>query len=443
MLDWLVMTLDRSSSISDLQRMFAPLFSLLGRPAVRAQACYLLCRLARRSDVLPFRVRQLQALAERYPGDHALAALLVVFKEYAPAISFELPARFSMHRAFKVPDRAFVEAMESVARAVERKEKGLEQQSSQQQREEEQQQQGALGKQNPLMATGISGSNTAVGNASGGGGGAGGGATTASASASRVPRASNMSSSAMLLIAEGASGSPVGAVTASEIRTVEDLCANITRAVLPDQVASLLESRAVQHLFVLHCGDPAVRAQLSARLSHWLGFHLAQLFFWRDANPRTLADQSRFLAQVARACSFLRETVGEVDRFLVDYLVRWDGTSNMAALLTLVEHINPRPFEVIGFYFAPHTHIYMFIINRIFDDDNDDYVNDDNDHDNNDHDHTNAATDHALTPNTSMRRRHHPPGPPRRIPQAPDPCLPVRIHRDQGSYIDLPYCSRG
>jgi hypothetical protein len=290
---WAVMVFDRLAATGPLRTAYPTLLRMIEYEALRPHACYILCRITKRVDVLPFRVRLVKALAAKEPADKPLAALLTVFKEYVPSVTFTPPPRFALHKAFAVPDRAWytnLQALESLSlsQATVAATVTVTEQPQQQQHQ-------------PSVPRPVT---------------------------SYTPGEPHLVSSSSV-------------VTASEIRTVEDLCEALQRAVLPDQLGSLLDSRAVQHLFVLQ----AHRAEISRRVSSWVSFHLQQLFLWRDQTAKVAAEQQRFLAAVARTCSFLRETIPEVEGFLVDLLRRWDGADHQDSVFTLVEHLKPRAYE--------------------------------------------------------------------------------------------------
>ena len=83
------------------------------------------------------------------------------------------------------------------------------------------------------------------------------------------------------------------------------------------------------------------------RLDYWLAATLGQL---TATYPCTLDAKARFgalLAQTARLCEFMQTTLPGVDRFLVDYVLRWNGVDFRREVLALIVLMPPLPFEVL------------------------------------------------------------------------------------------------
>lgn len=127
-----------------------------------------------------------------------------------------------------------------------------------------------------------------------------------------------------------------------QIRSLDDLVANLDRLELPNQVASILREPLLLH--VLACA-PRRAAPAIQRLADWLEQSLQDEVLRSDGSADASARAGGLFDALCRLCEFTQETSPAVEDFLVRYLPRWNGTERQAQVLQLLTRLRPCSYE--------------------------------------------------------------------------------------------------
>lgn len=143
-------------------------------------------------------------------------------------------------------------------------------------------------------------------------------------------------------------------VSVEVLSSLQDLNQNIDRLEFPNQLASILNDRMLQHLLSCHSDKSTIM-----RLSHWLGQTLVELCFRSDQTLEVKKRISKLLDQVVQFSSFMQEELSVIESFLFGYLKTWDGVDYADQIFKLLSLIRPKCFEdFYGYYLKPLQKIF-------------------------------------------------------------------------------------
>ncbi|KAI9256561.1 Mis6-domain-containing protein [Phascolomyces articulosus] len=129
-------------------------------------------------------------------------------------------------------------------------------------------------------------------------------------------------------------------VTIEEIRNVVQLAEKLDRLALPDQMASILDNRLLQHMIVC---DP--RESNVLRLNSWLSRTLEILS--REHNRSK--EYRHVLSEILRKCIIMarltKAHLASIETFLKDFISKWNGWEFEDAIFELLTFIKPQSFE--------------------------------------------------------------------------------------------------
>ncbi|KAG0165124.1 hypothetical protein DFQ30_008930 [Apophysomyces sp. BC1015] len=128
--------------------------------------------------------------------------------------------------------------------------------------------------------------------------------------------------------------------TVLEIADASELAENIDQLKLPDQMASVLENRILQHALVC---DPSPSA--IARISLWLAQSLLDIVKWSNKNKKSDLLFKDLLQKMVTMTRFTKSHLPVVENFLRDYLKTWNGIEFGKEVFELLTFVKPESFD--------------------------------------------------------------------------------------------------
>ena len=254
----------------------------------------------------PYRIRKLLALQQKYGNEKPLVGLLSVFKLYFPnVVSLVIPSRKATF--FRHPDRTWATTIESVISA-----------SNSANTSSQDENRNMLNTPLHSSTRGIKPRKTTV-----------------------VPQLTTMSVG-------------TSSVTLEQMGSFEDLLEHIDDLELPSQLASVLESRYLQHVLLCRSTPSTI-----FRLAHWLEQTLLEEFMRGDTSCN-YSYKKHILDCVIKLSDITQETIPVCETFLKMYLKTWDGIDFLPEVLKLLARIRPCEFETLyGTVIKPLNKLYV------------------------------------------------------------------------------------
>ncbi|KAI7854463.1 Mis6-domain-containing protein [Circinella umbellata] len=142
--------------------------------------------------------------------------------------------------------------------------------------------------------------------------------------------------------------------TIGDIRDVNQLAQKLDKLALPDQMASVLDNRLLQHMIAC---DPRESAVI--RLSHWLSHSLNNLLKERNQSISYKNSLKELLQKCITMARLTKAHVPTIETFLENYISKWNGWEFEDEIFELLTFIRPRSFEEINqIYLKPLYRLY-------------------------------------------------------------------------------------
>ncbi|CAG8761414.1 5653_t:CDS:10, partial [Racocetra persica] len=129
-------------------------------------------------------------------------------------------------------------------------------------------------------------------------------------------------------------------VTLDEMSDIRQLASNIDKIELPNQLASILDNRMLQHVIVLNPERVAI-----ARISYWIDQYLMDLVYWSDQNTNTKMRFDCLLNKLITMTEFMKELLPGIQEFLTKYIHSWDGGEYQDLIFRLLTFLRPGPYN--------------------------------------------------------------------------------------------------
>ncbi|KAG0038181.1 hypothetical protein BGZ82_000862 [Podila clonocystis] len=269
LLRWIILVYDLFDSRSRFQRLYGVVFHYLSYETLRPLLCHILYYMTRREDVKPFRIRKLLDLQVTVGKEPALTGLLHIYKTYFPDLILT-PLQLSNRTIFKCPDQPIATLISQIQ-----------------------------DKWRTLNAS--LGHDTAFGG-----------------SKDPIERIGNKRQKLSHIpdaLSVYRKGDDDSSIPLSQITSISSLVQHIDTLTLPDQLASILSNRLMQHVLTLQPSNSIVE-----RISYWLGQELMDLWYWSDKTDTTWARFGHILAKVVDVTTV---TKSELLLCYTQLLTRW------------------------------------------------------------------------------------------------------------------------
>ncbi|CAM0139970.1 hypothetical protein VKS41_007623 [Umbelopsis sp. WA50703] len=288
LLKWVVTVYDLIDSKDKIANMYGILFHFLDSELLRPGICHLLYYLTRRVHVKSYRIRQLMRLVSKSGTDVNLVGLFSIYKDFEPSMVMTIvpPARKAI---FKHPDPALMETIQSIQSRWN----------------------GPSLRENGLFKPEIRER------------------TIKRRRLERytIPKPKTWNADRHAAVLEDMT---------SAIEMVE----RVTKLVLPTELASIFDSRLLQHLVMWNCEPSTVE-----RINLWLEQYLADLLYSYDQAADSKQALNDFLKKILSMAEFTRELLPAFERFLQHYLSSWNGLDHQDLILKLIGFIKPTDYQ--------------------------------------------------------------------------------------------------
>ncbi|RKP09860.1 Mis6-domain-containing protein [Thamnocephalis sphaerospora] len=143
-------------------------------------------------------------------------------------------------------------------------------------------------------------------------------------------------------------------IMATEISSFDELLDKIDRLELPDQMASVLNNRVLQHLVACDA-----KGTTMARISHWLSQCLTDAYCWKRGTPEGSARMRELLLKALSFTEFTKELLPAISEFLILVLTGWNGYENSDIIFRLLSYTSIREYRFLNkFYFTPLSQLF-------------------------------------------------------------------------------------
>ncbi|CAG8623440.1 19181_t:CDS:2, partial [Gigaspora rosea] len=129
-------------------------------------------------------------------------------------------------------------------------------------------------------------------------------------------------------------------ITLEEISDIRQLASNIDKVELPNQLASVLDHRMLQHVIVSYPERIAI-----ARISYWIDQYLMDTVYWSDQNTTTKMRIDFLLNKLVTMTEFMKELLPVIQEFLMKYIHSWDGREYHELIFRLLTFLRPGPYN--------------------------------------------------------------------------------------------------
>ncbi|KAG0348256.1 hypothetical protein BG004_005575 [Podila humilis] len=294
LLRWIILCYDLFDSRSRLQRLYSVVFHYLTYETLRPLLCHILYFMTRREDVKPFRIRKLLDLQVIVGKEPALMGLLHIYKTYVPELILT-PLQLSNRTIFKCPDQDMATNISQVQDKWR------------------------------ILNASLDGS------------------TEFGGSKDPIERIGSKRQKLWHIpdvLSVYRKGESDDSMPLSQISSVNALVQHIDNLALPDQLASILSNRLLQHVLALQPSNSIVE-----RISYWLGQELSDLWYWDNKTDTTRARFGHILSKVVAVTMVVKDLLPVIELFLIPFLKVWNGIDYRKDIFTLITYLRPRSFE--------------------------------------------------------------------------------------------------
>ncbi|CAG8659270.1 7903_t:CDS:10, partial [Ambispora leptoticha] len=139
--------------------------------------------------------------------------------------------------------------------------------------------------------------------------------------------------------------------TIKDVINFKQLASKIDKLELPDQLASALDNRMLQHILI--CNPERITLM---RITNWLSQCLLELTYWSDQNIETKSRLTNLLEKLIVMTEFIKELLPIFEDFLKKFIITWDGEQNRDLIFRLLTYIKPQAFNDLYRDFLFHLH---------------------------------------------------------------------------------------
>ncbi|KAG0330539.1 hypothetical protein BGZ99_000009 [Dissophora globulifera] len=147
----------------------------------------------------------------------------------------------------------------------------------------------------------------------------------------------------------------------AQITSLDSLIQHIDTLALPDQLASILSNRLLQHVLCLQTSHSIIE-----RISYWLGQELMDLWYWQGKTDATRARFSTILLKVVEVTTMIKDLLPVMENFLIPYLRIWNGVDYRKEIFTLLTYLRPRGFEELFTHFLKPLHGLFYFMGPVW-----------------------------------------------------------------------------
>ncbi|KAG0281418.1 hypothetical protein BGZ95_003818 [Linnemannia exigua] len=151
------------------------------------------------------------------------------------------------------------------------------------------------------------------------------------------------------------------ALPLSQITSLDALVEHIDTLALPDQLASVLSNRLLQHVLCLQPSHSIVD-----RISYWLGQELMDLWYWKSKSDATRARLTNILFKIVQVTKMIKDLLPVMENFLVPYLRVWNGVDHQKEIFTLLTYLRPRSYEDLFTRFLKPLHRLFYLMGPVW-----------------------------------------------------------------------------
>ncbi|KAL0074878.1 Mis6-domain-containing protein [Phycomyces blakesleeanus] len=297
LLKWVITIYDLLETREHIDQMYPVLFHYLTVETLRPQLCHILYYMTKRVHVKPYRIRTIIKLIGNIALEPHLYALLFVFKTYYPDIV--MPSNhYHKKFIFAHPDPDSRELIQEIWTRWNTIEPGE-----------------TIGLHKPTLENSLVKRRRRVGD----------NGIIPDIVTTRAKRDST---------------------TIQEIYDVAEFAENVDRLELPDQLASVLDNRILQHVVI--CSP---KATTIARISLWLSQNLHDLVKWNNHTEATKERFRQLLQKSLTMARFAKSLLPVMESFLRDYLKQWNGVEFEKEIFELISYVKPVSFEELYSFF--------------------------------------------------------------------------------------------
>ncbi|KAI8577817.1 hypothetical protein K450DRAFT_250142 [Umbelopsis ramanniana AG] len=302
LLKWIVTIYDLIDSKDKVAKSYGILFHFLDSELLRPGICHLLYYMTRRVHVKSYRIRQLMRQVSKSGTDVNLAGLFSVYKDFEPSMVMTIvpPSRKVI---FKHPDPELMESIQSIQARWN----------------------GPSLRENGLFKPEI-----------------------------RERTAKRRKVDRFLIPKPKTWNADRHAAVIEDMTSATEMVQRITKLVLPTELASIYDSRLLQHI-VMWNNEPST----VERLNLWLEQYLADLLYAQDQATDSQQALGDFLQKVFSMAEFTRELLPAFEKFLAHYLCIWNGHDHKELIFKLIAFIKPASFDdIFKRYLQPLFRLY-------------------------------------------------------------------------------------
>ncbi|KAI9489715.1 Mis6-domain-containing protein [Zychaea mexicana] len=312
LINWIIAIYDHIDNIHSFEKFYGVLFHYLSMKKLRIHLCHLLCRMTRRHHVKKYRIHQLQDLIDKNGPEPELVALMNVFKLYNPELI--VPGR-SKKPNFANPLKHLVDRYSEIRNMW-----------------------GADRSTDGSVSTTRRG------------------ATDNEMQPRKRQRRGHDVASLKVPLPTTTTNSSLPSVTLREINNVVDLAEKLDRLTLPDQMASILDNRLLQHLIAC---DP--RESSVMRISNWLSNVLQELLKGRNHSTMYKKSLQELLQKCITMARLTKAHLPILETFLKDYISTWNGWEFENEVFELLTFVRPGSFEEINDWYLKPLHRLYYV----------------------------------------------------------------------------------
>ncbi|CAG8494308.1 8443_t:CDS:10 [Ambispora gerdemannii] len=145
-------------------------------------------------------------------------------------------------------------------------------------------------------------------------------------------------------------------VTIDDVINFKQLASKIDKLELPNQLASALDNRMLQHILI--CNPERITL---TRITNWLSQCLMELTYWSDQDIETKNRLTSLLEKLIVMTEFIKELLPIFEDFLKKFIITWNGEQNQELIFKLLTYIKPQAFNDLyqDFLFPLHRLFYV------------------------------------------------------------------------------------
>ncbi|KAL1932275.1 hypothetical protein VTP01DRAFT_9331 [Rhizomucor pusillus] len=292
LLKWVITIYELLDSTEQISKLYSVLFHYLSMETLRPELCHLLYFMTKRVHVKPYRIRYLLSIVEKSTSgmEPHVFGLLDTYRAYYPEIN--LPRTSKKRQIFSHPDPAAKEYIQQIR---------LEWDQSAEVPN--------LDLHKPAL------DNPPV-------------------------KRRKVNDKSLTVPNTVTSRVDIGSITIGDIPDAEHLAESIDKLELPDQLATILENRMLQHLLVCSPSDTTV-----LRLSLWLGQALQSLLKWSNHTEVSKESFAELIRKLVTLSRITKAHLPLIETFLRDFLQTWNGVHLVQEIFELLTYVKPTTFE--------------------------------------------------------------------------------------------------